>query len=109
MQSKRFKKNDAGFVCRNCGLEVLPLRQTSRDHCPACLYSLHVDINPGDRLADCGALLQPVGIEMSAKKGYIILYQCTRCGALKKNKAVPDARQQPDDMDKIIELSSGGF
>lgn len=43
--SKTFVKNDAGFVCVHCGHQVPPLYTTSRDHCPRCLYSLHVDIN----------------------------------------------------------------
>ena len=25
-----------------------------RNHCPNCLYSLHVDIEPGDRESECG-------------------------------------------------------
>ena len=47
MDAPRFTKNDAGFTCRVCGKEVLPLGYTSRNHCPFCLSSLHVDINPG--------------------------------------------------------------
>ena len=32
MEHKRFTKNDTGFVCRQCGLEVQPLGYTSRNH-----------------------------------------------------------------------------
>ena len=49
MEQKRFTKNDNGFICAHCGKEVEPLGYTSRNHCPFCLWSLHVDINPGDR------------------------------------------------------------
>lgn len=33
-----------------------------RNHCPNCLYSLHVDITPGDRAADCGGIMEPVAV-----------------------------------------------
>ena len=56
METKRFTKNDSGFVCANCGREVPPLGYSSRNHCPYCLCSLHVDVNPGDRAADCGGI-----------------------------------------------------
>lgn len=29
---------------------------------PNCLSSLHLDIEPGDREADCGGIMEPVGV-----------------------------------------------
>ena len=98
--SKRFTKNDAGFTCQHCGHYVPPLLSSSRDHCTACLYSLHVDINPGDRANTCHGLLVPVGITLNSKKGTVIHYHCDTCGAYHNNKAAPD-----DDFDTILELS----
>ena len=54
---------DEEFVCLNCGSKVSKLNYTARDHCNNCLYSIHVDINPGDRLNDCKGTLVPIGIE----------------------------------------------
>ena len=54
---KLFSKNDDSFTCEHCKKEVKPLNYTSRDHCPYCLYSKHVDINPGDRSNECKGLL----------------------------------------------------
>ena len=85
-----FKKKDSGFICGNCGKEVSPLGYTSRNHCPYCLYSLHVDIEPGDRLNECKALMAPSQIEYKANKGYVILHKCTRCGEFKRNKCADD-------------------
>lgn len=48
-----FLKNDNEFNCINCGKKVEKLKYTSRDHCNHCLYSLHVDITPGDRENTC--------------------------------------------------------
>lgn len=96
---KLFSKNDNFFICENCGNEVTPLNYTSRDHCPYCLYSKHVDINPGDRLNTCKGLLEPIGIE-KFKDTYKIIYKCNKCKTLHKNIMAND-----DDMNKIIELS----
>ena len=110
MENKRFTKNDNGFICKNCGKEVLPLGYTSRNHCPFCLCSLHVDINPGDRANDCGGILRPIKTEPDPKKGYIIIHKCDRCGAVVRNKAAHEAKVQPDDTSLIIKLTAGaGF
>ncbi len=90
MESARFTKNDEGFTCAHCGREVLPLRYTSRNHCPHCLWSLHLDVNPGDRASDCGGALAPVSARPDAKKGFVLTHRCERCGALRNNKAAED-------------------
>ena len=96
---KRFNMIDEEFVCLNCGHKVSKLNVTARDHCNNCLYSLHVDINPGDRKNPCKGLLEPIGIE-KYRDTYKIIYKCTKCGMLHKNIMATD-----DNMDKIIELS----
>ncbi len=100
MQDKRFKMIDESFVCYNCNKKVSPLGYTARDHCPNCLYSLHLDINPGDRASNCKGSLVPIGIEKNKKRGYKILYKCDKCGYLTKNVMATD-----DNMEEIIKLS----
>ena len=107
MEEKRFRKNDEGFVCKNCGKEVLPLGVTSRNHCPFCLCSLHVDINPGDRANSCGGILRPIQTLPDNRRGFIIIHRCERCGATVRNKAAFEAKVQPDDGDLLIKLTSG--
>ena len=107
MEEKRFKKNDSGFICAACGKEVLPLGYTSRNHCPFCLCSLHVDINPGDRQNPCGGILRPISAQPDPKRGYIITHRCERCGATVRNKTAHEAKTQPDDTDLIIKLTAG--
>lgn len=87
---KKFTKNDSGFICTQCGANVKPLGYTSRDHCPRCLASIHVDVNPGDRQNPCKGLLLPITVESTNKKGYVITYKCTKCNAIQKNKAAQD-------------------
>ena len=109
VSQKRFSKNDAGFICKSCGKEVLPLGYTSRNHCPFCLFSLHLDINPGDRASDCGGLLEPIRAETDPKKGFIIVHRCQKCGAIRRNRAATDAKNQPDDIDLLIKLTAREF
>lgn len=112
METKRFTKNDEGFVCRNCGFEVLPLGKTSRNHCPRCLCSVHIDINPGDRASDCGGLLVPVSCTPDPQKGYIITHKCNKCGDLRRNRAAIKTsakdtlpQEQYDDESFLIKLT----
>ena len=96
---KKFNMIDDDFICENCHKKVMKLNYTARDHCNKCLYSKHVDINPGDRQNQCHGLLKPVGIE-KYKDTYKIIYKCLKCGQMHKNIMAND-----DDMNLIIELS----
>lgn len=97
---KQFTKRDEEFICEHCGKKVSKLGYTSRDHCPYCLYSKHVDNMPGDREEECKGLLKPVQVELDSKRGYVIIYKCEKCGAIRKNKAAID-----DDKDLLIKLT----
>lgn len=87
---KNFTKNDNGFVCAHCGKNVEPLGYTSRDHCPYCLTSIHIDVNPGDRANTCLGKMFPIDIEIDSKKGYKIKYLCSKCGQFHNNKSAAD-------------------
>lgn len=105
---KRFVGQGANqsFDCVVCGAEVPPLANGSyRNHCPHCLHSLHVDVNPGDRASDCGGVLKPVGVENSGKKGWIIVHLCQKCGEVRRIRAALDDPAAPDDFDAIIALT----
>ncbi len=106
METKRFTKNDNAFICMHCGLSVSALGYTSRNHCPRCLYSLHLDNQPGDRQNPCGALMRPISVETDPRRGYIILHKCTKCGEIKRNKAAHEAKEQPDDISLLISLTA---
>ena len=101
LENSKFTKIDEEFICENCGRKVTKLNYTCRNHCPYCLHSKHLDINPGDRAESCHGILEPVGLEFNPKKGYVIVFKCKKCGAIRKNKAAKD-----DNMDLIIGLSS---
>jgi hypothetical protein len=97
---------NSAFTCVSCGCSVQPLTNGSvRNHCPQCLHSLHVDEFPGDRASGCGGILEPVGVEQSPKKGWVVVHCCQKCGALRRNKAALDDPLQPDDWMAIVTLS----
>ena len=98
---KKFTEIDEEFICENCGKHVNVLGYSCRNHCPYCLYSKHVDRNPGDRSEECHGLLEPIGLEISSKKGEVIIFRCKKCGNIRKNKVAQD-----DDRTKVINLSA---
>lgn len=96
---KQFNMIDEAFTCENCGKDVEPLKYSARDHCPYCLCSKHVDINPGDRANSCKGILDPISLE-KFKDTYKIIYKCRSCKQEHKNVIAKD-----DDMDMIIKIS----
>lgn len=69
------------------------------NHCPRCLWSLHVDINPGDRAAACDAPMRPVGLEQRSGE-WRVMHECTACGYRKVNRLAAD-----DDEDVVRALA----
>lgn len=97
---KKFNMIDEEFICENCKKKVSKLEYSARDHCPYCLYSKHLDINPGDRQNNCHGLMTPIGIE-KYKNSYKIIYNCNKCHQKHKNIMAID-----DDFNEIIKLSN---
>lgn len=99
-------KRDEAFTCRWCGREVPKAGRTDRDHCPFCLKSVHVDERvPGDRASTCEGRLDPHDVTVSGTE-IVLTYRCTRCGVIKRNRAILDG-EVPDDWDALVRLSSG--
>lgn len=80
------------FTCEHCGKEVtLHPTGSARNHCPHCLYSLHVDANfPGDRASECHKLMAPIGIDYKKNKWDMIRHKCTKCWKEILNIVAPD-------------------
>lgn len=88
---KKFTRKIEDFVCENCGTIVKGNGYTN--HCPNCLFSKHVDINPGDRMSTCGGLMKP--IDVLQKDGeFVILHKCEKCGFERKNKVVDNDNRE---------------
>ena len=101
-----FTEIDEEFICEHCGKKVEKLGYSCRNHCNHCLYSLHVDITPGDRKNECKGVLVPINVELNTKKGEVIVYKCKKCGSIVKNIVAKDDNR--DEIYKIIKKYSMG-
>ena len=61
-----------------------------RNHCPNCLHSVHLDIEPGDREADCGGVMEPIAVWVRKGGEWAIIHRCRLCGALSSNRIAAD-------------------
>lgn len=95
---KKFQRTKEDFTCERCGFFVRGSGYTN--HCPQCLWSKHVDVNPGDRQAICKGLMEPVDVEIKGGE-YVILHHCVLCGFEKRNRA-----SMTDNFEAILQLSS---
>lgn len=95
--SRKFQRRIEDFFCEHCGEEVKGGGFTN--HCPVCLWSKHVDINPGDREERCQGLMEPVAVERH-KDSYRIRFRCVDCGIERWNKAAPE-----DDFEVLLAIS----
>lgn len=96
--SKKFTRTIEDFDCAHCGAVVRGTGYTN--HCPHCLWSRDVDINPGDRASTCGGMMKPISVTPE-KDHFVITHKCEKCGKEKRQRTSPD-----DDMDTIIAIST---
>jgi len=94
---KRFTKKREDFTCANCGTNVKGTGYTN--NCPQCLWSKHVDINPGDRAEECAGMMRPVDLYKEGQN-WILVHECERCDIRKRNIISED-----DDFDDVVKLS----
>ncbi len=80
------------FTCKVCGRPVAPFGAGSahRNHCPNCLSSLHLDVEPGDREAGCGGIMDPIAVWVRKNGEWAVIHRCRRCGALSSNRIAGD-------------------
>jgi hypothetical protein len=88
---RRRNEND-GFVCRNCRRPVNgdPFGARHRNHCPHCLWSVHVDVHPGDRLQSCGGAMEPIAVWVKRDGEWAFVHRCATCGTLRTNRVAGD-------------------
>jgi predicted RNA-binding Zn-ribbon protein involved in translation (DUF1610 family) len=93
-----FRRTIEDFTCEQCGADNIGDGYTN--HCRVCLYSKHVDISPGDRLAECGGLMAPVGAEIQGDR-VKLLHRCLDCGHEHRCRTAAS-----DDWDAIVAAAS---
>lgn len=95
-QPKKFQKRIEDFTCEKCGNLMKGTGFTN--HCSKCLWSKHLDINPGDRLANCGGMMMPIKVEFKNNK-YTITHKCVKCG-FEKRKGM----ERDDNFDAAVDI-----
>lgn len=96
--AKKFTRTIEDFSCEHCGRKVKGNGYTN--HCPTCLWSKHVDKNPGDRAESCGGLMEPIAGEKEGQK-LMITHRCERCGFERRGTLLPE-----DNFDAFVKVSS---
>lgn len=89
-------RTDSDFTCVHCRVSV-PAQSFGtrhRNHCPACLWSRHVDDEPGDRGCPCREPMAPVAIEVRVDGEWAIIHRCTGCGVMKANRIAGDDHER---------------
>ena len=79
------------FRCAHCGdtVSTVAYGTQHRNHCPRCLWSLHVDVRPGDRASDCGGRMEPIAIWVRDDE-WVLVHRCQRCERLQPNRIAGD-------------------
>ena len=85
-------KPTASFRCVHCRLDVPAAAPGTahRNHCPNCLWSRHVDDEPGDRASTCRSAMEPIGITVRGDGEWVLIHRCTGCGELHSNRSAGD-------------------
>jgi hypothetical protein len=80
------------FLCTHCDNTIPGSAPgtTHRNHCPQCLWSLHVDLKTGDRRSACRGPMEPVAIGIQPNGEWSILHRCQRCGMIRMNRIAGD-------------------
>lgn len=94
------------FTCKVCGWPVVSAGAGTghRNHCPNCLYSIHLDNEPGDRASDCHGRMEPIGVWVRKKGEWAVIHRCTRCGKIGSNRTAAD-----DNPMKLLALAMRPF
>lgn len=88
----RPRRRSVSFRCGHCGLDVPTDAPGTahRNHCPTCLWSRHLDDRPGDRAADCGAVMEPIAVCVRGDGEWVLVHRCAGCDTVHLNRTAGD-------------------
>ncbi|HAT86300.1 MAG TPA: hypothetical protein DCS30_10370 [Rhizobiales bacterium] len=102
-RQKRWQVLNKPFRCANCRQMIFPsdgIGTVHRNHCPSCLWSLHVDTKPGNRASDCQGRMEPIGLTFKhngfdkygrPRSGDVmIVHSCKCCSEININRIAGD-------------------
>jgi hypothetical protein len=85
----------SSFVCCHCksSIPIQAVGTNHRNHCPVCLWSLHLDMKPGDRKSACQSPMRPIAVSLRENGEWMIVHQCTGCGVIRVNRIAGDDQE----------------
>ena len=85
-------KPETIFTCKHCNRQISTKAPGTqhRNHCPLCLWGLHVDIRTGDRLSACRGIMEPITVWVKSEGEWAIVHRCRKCGTLRSNRIAGD-------------------
>lgn len=86
------RRGRPSFHCRRCRVEV-PTQAPGtehRNHCPQCLWSIHVDERPGDRRSPCGGGMEPIAVWVRPDEEWALVHRCGSCHTVRVNRIAGD-------------------
>lgn len=88
----RKSQSDSDFTCITCSARVSQSAWGTkhRNHCPSCLWSRHVDDEPGDRRCPCREPMEPIAIAVRQDGEWAIVHRCRGCDTLRTNRIAGD-------------------
>lgn len=82
----------SSITCAHCGHTFSSHAPGTRhrNHCPHCLSSVHLDIEPGDRASNCRSVMTAFSVAVRPSGEWEILHRCNRCGVIHANRIAGD-------------------
>jgi len=51
-------------------------------------------------------MMECAAVEHDARRGWMLVHRCTRCGAIRRNKAALDDPAQPDAFEELLSAAT---
>jgi hypothetical protein len=51
--------------------------------------------------------MRPIRSEPDAKRGFVIIHKCEKCGEIRRNRAALNAKEQSDNRSLLVRLTAG--
>ncbi|MFH0879380.1 MAG: RNHCP domain-containing protein [Lentisphaerota bacterium] len=83
---------EPAFMCGHCHRMIPGAAPGTehRNHCPWCLWSLHVDLRTGDRRSSCRGEMEPVAVCVQRNGEWSMVHRCRKCGWVRLNRIAGD-------------------
>ena len=74
----------------------MPLPARATETIALFVSGVDLDVEPGDRSADCGGMMEPLAIASRPDGEWTLVHKCRRCGVLSRNRIAGMMTHRPD-------------